>query len=134
LSGCVEVVKTMKKIMILVAGVVMAFAPMSASAARIFIGGGFYGPGPYWGPYWGGYPYAYGYYAVPPTGEVKIDTKSKVDEVYINGAFAGTTKDMKTFHLRPGDYNIEVRNAGTSELNEKVYVAAGKTIHLQPAL
>jgi hypothetical protein len=122
----------MKKLMILVAGVVMAFAPMSASAARIFIGGGFYGPGPY--AYWGPYPYAYGYYAAPPTGEVKIDTKSKVDQVFINGAFAGTTKDMKTFHLRPGDYTIEVRNGGTSELNEKVYVAAGKTIHLQPAL
>jgi PEGA domain len=128
----VEVIKTMKKVMLLVAAAVMAFAPMSASAARIFIGGGFYGPGPY--SYWGPYPYGYGYYQAPPTGQVKIDTKSKVDEVYINGAFAGTTKDTKTFHLRPGDYNIEVRNAGQSEINEKVFVAAGKTIHLQPAL
>jgi hypothetical protein len=54
--------------------------------------------------------------------------------VYIDGAFAGTTKDTKTFHLRQGTYNIEVRNAGQSEINEKVFVAAGKTVHLQPAL
>jgi hypothetical protein len=67
-------------------------------------------------------------------GEVKIDTKSKTDEVFIDGAFAGTTKDTKTFHLRQGSYSIEVRNAGQTELSEQVFVAAGKTLHLQPAL
>src|SRR5580704_15852700 len=114
----------MKKVMILVAAAAMAMAPMAASA-RVFFGGGFYGPrfygpgfyGPeFYGPaYWG--PGYYGYPGVV-TGEVKIDTKSKADEVFINGAFAGVTKDMKTFHLRQGTYDIEVRNAGQSELKE----------------
>jgi hypothetical protein len=65
---------------------------------------------------------------------VKIDTKAKDGEVFINGAFAGTTKEAKTMHLAPGTYNIEVRFAGASALNEQVFVAAGKTIHLHPAV
>lgn len=124
----------MKKLMILVAAAAMVLAPMSASAARVvvvgrpFVGAGFYGS--HWGPYWGpAYPFA-----APLAGEVKIDTKSKVDEVFIDGAFAGTTKDMKTFQLRQGTYNIEVRHEGQTAINAKVFVAAGKTIHLQPAL
>ena len=53
-----------KRILVLLAGAVMALTPMTASAARVFVGGGFYyGPGwyaPYWGPYWGpGYYYGY---------------------------------------------------------------------------
>jgi hypothetical protein len=129
-----EVVKTMKKLMIFVAGAVMALAPFTASAARVVVVGGpvvggFYGP--YWGPYWGP---AYGYYPAARLGEVKIDTKSKDSEVFIDGAFAGATKDTKTFHLRPGTYTIEVRHAGQPELTEKVFVAAGQTLHLHPAL
>jgi hypothetical protein len=131
-----EVEKTMKKLMILVATAAMALAPLSASAARIVVRGragfgpGFYAPGPYWGSYWGP---AYAYPSAN-LGEVKIETKSKTDEVFVNGAFAGVTKDMKSFHLRPGAYNIEVRHDGSPALQEKVFVAAGKTIHLQPAL
>ncbi len=124
----------MKKLMTFVLGATMMLAPAflapaTASAARIFIGGGFYGPGPYyWGPAWGpGYAFV-----GPAMGEVKIDTKMKDDEVFINGAFAGMTKDSKTFHLRSGTYNIEVRHAGQTEVNEKVFVAAGKTLHLHP--
>jgi hypothetical protein len=122
----------MKKLMTIVAAAAMALAPMTASAARVvfvgrpFVSAGFYGP--YWGPYWGPA------YAYPVSGEVKIDTKSKIDEVFIDGAFAGTTKDMKTIHLRQGTYNIEVRHDGQYTINEKVFVAAGKTVRLQPAL
>jgi len=124
----------MKKLMILVAATAMALAPMTASAARVFVvggpvfGAGFYGS--YWGPYYGP---AYGY-APAGLGEVKIDTKSKTGEVYINGAFAGTTKDAKTLHLLQGTYTIEVRQAGEPALNQQVFVAAGKTVHLHPAV
>src|SRR5580658_10413798 len=106
----------MRKLMILVAFAAMTLAPMTASAARVFVGAGFYG-GPYWGPYWGpGYAYV-----SPVTGEVKIDTKLKDARVFINGAFAGTTKEAKTLHLRPGTYNIEVRlPAGEPMLNQQV--------------
>jgi hypothetical protein len=122
----------MKKMMILIAAAAMALAPMTASAARVFVGGSVFGAsfyGPYWEPYWGP---AYGY-APAALGEVKIDTKSQDAQVFVNGAFAGTTKDAKTLHLFPGTYNIEVRHAGEPVLNQQVFVAAGKTLHLQPA-
>ena len=64
----------------------------------------------------------------------KIDTKLKDGEVFVNGAFAGTTKDAKTLHLAPGTYTIELRHGGESELNQQVFVAAGKTMHLRAAL
>ncbi len=122
----------MKKLMILVAAAAMTLAPLSASAARLFVGvGPVFAPGvygSYWGPYWGP---GYGY---PATGEVKIDTKLKDGEVFVNGAFAGTTKDAKTLHLAPGTYTIELRHGGESELNQQVFVAAGKTMHLRAAL
>ena len=125
--------KTMKKLMILFAAAAMTLVPMTASAARVVFGGPAFGYGPgvygyYGGPYWGS-----AYAAYPVTGEVKIDTKVKDDELFVNGAFAGTTKDSKTLHLRPGTYDIEVRHLGADVLNERVFVAAGKTLHLRPA-
>lgn len=123
----------MKKALLTLALGSALLAPMSASAAvRVFVGGGpvFYGGyRPFWGPYWGP---GYGYY--PNSGEVKLDTKVKDAQVFINGGYAGTTHDNKTMHLRPGSYNIEIREHGQTPFAEQVYVAAGKTIHLQPEL
>src|SRR6266404_4548448 len=93
---------------------------------------GWYGPGwynPYWGPY-----YPYGAYAYPNTGEVKIDTKVKDAQVFINGAYAGATHDNKTMHLRPGSYAIEIREGERTQFSQQIYVALGKTVHLHPAL
>src|ERR1700730_12527094 len=118
----------MRKGLLILAAALMTLAPISASAAvRGFVGvgrpyyGGFYRPywGPYWGPYYGGY-YG-GYEAYPNSGEVKLDTKVKDAEVFINGAYAGTTHDNKTMHLRPGNYNIEIRESGHTQYSEKVY-------------
>jgi hypothetical protein len=124
----------MKKTLLVLAVAVTSLAPMTASAGILVGFGGpvYYGPGfynPYWGAYWGP-----GYYGYPNSGEVKLDTKVKDAQVFINGAYAGTTKQNKTMHLRPGQYNIEIREGGQSAFNEQVYVAAGKTIHLQPEL
>src|SRR5579872_5969821 len=129
----------MKKGMLTLALAVMTLAPMSASAAvRVFVGGpvvyrGWYGPywGGYWGPYWGPYG-GYGYY--PNSGEVKIDTKVKDAQVFINGAYAGTTKENKSMHLRPGTYNIEIRENGQTPFASKIYVALGKTVRIKPEL
>ena len=62
--------------------------------------------------------------------------KFKVNDgqVFVNGAFAGTTKDARTLHLRPGSYMVEVRHAGQEAFSEQVFVTAGKTLHLHPAL
>jgi hypothetical protein len=64
--------------------------------------------GPYWGP---GYIYAY-----PNAGQVKLDTK------------------VKDAHLCPGSYHVEIREGGRTHFAEKIYVAAGKTLHLHPEL
>jgi len=125
----------MKKGLLTLAVAVMTMAPISAPAAvRVFVGGGpvVYGGwyAPFWGPYWG--PYRYGYF--PNSGEVKLDTKVKDAQVFINGAFAGTTHDNRTMHLRPGNYNIEIRENGQTPFAQQVYVAAGKTLHLRPEL
>ena len=126
----------MKKGLLILAAALMTLAPMSASAAvRVFVRGpvvyrGWYAP--YWGPYWGPYAYAYGYY--PNSGEVKIDTKVKDAQVFINGAFAGTTHDNKTMHLRPGTYNIEIRENGATAFSQKVYVSIEHTVHIRPEL
>ena len=129
-----------KKILVLAAAV-MALAPVSALAGgrvmvahpRAFVGAAYVGPywgGPYWGgPYWGPPPYA-----VANAGTIKIDTKVKDAQVFINGALAGSTRDNKTMHLRPGNYRIEIRYAGETRYAERVYVVAGKTLHLNPML
>jgi hypothetical protein len=111
-----------KRLLILTAALTM-LAPISASAAIWYR--------PYWGPYWGPAYYG-GYYAY--AGQVKLDTKVKNAEVFINGAFAGTTHQNRTMHLRPGSYNIEIRELGQTKFVEQVYVVPGKTVHLQPQL
>jgi hypothetical protein len=65
---------------------------------------------------------------------VKFDTSVKDAEVYIDGAYAGTVGKLKTVHLQPGSYDIEVRAPGRTQFDKKVYVAAGKTLHLNPDL
>jgi len=131
----------MRKAILVVAAALMTLAPMSASAAvrgfvvvgRPYYGyyGGWYRPfwGPYWGPGFGGY-----YYGNPNAGEVKLDTKVKDAEVFINGSYAGTTHQNKSMYLRPGNYNIEIREGGRTQFAERVYVVAGKTLKLHPEL
>ncbi len=126
----------MRTKLLIVAAALMSLVPVSAPAAvRVFVGGGGYYGGfyrPFWGPYWG--PYYGGYYAHPNAGEVKLDTKVKDAEVFINGAYAGTTHQNKSMYLRPGSYNIDIRQGGQTQFAEKVYVVAGKTLHLHPEL
>ena len=117
----------MKKGLLILAAAAMLLAPMGASAAfrgAVVFGGPYWGWGPYWGGYWGPGPY---YYAYPNTGEIKIDTKVKDAQVFINGAFAGDTHDAKSMHLRPGSYDVEIREGGQMRFSERVYVAAGRT-------
>ena len=129
----------MKKL-ILVALMAITMLP-AVGSARVFVGVGprfgygyGYGYGPYWGgPYYGGYPV----YAVPTTGAVKFDGHDKAASVFVNEAFAGTVGQVKTLHLRPGSYVIQVTEPGRVPFTQKVYVAAGSTVHiplLQPAL
>ena len=130
----------MKKKLLVLAASLMTLAPVSASAAvrgfgggvvlgpRVFVGG-FYGP--YWGPYgyWGP-----GYYYAPNAGHVKLDTKVKDAQVYLNGAYAGTTKEDKNMYLHAGTYNLDIRQDGRSMFSQEIYVTPGKTLHIHPEL
>jgi PEGA domain len=101
-----------------------------------FYGRGWYGPGwydPFWyGPGWYG-PYAYA--PAPTTGSVKIETKMKDAAVYVDGGYAGTVGKLKTFDLRPGTHDIELRDhEGHSFYQERIDVVVGKTLKLRPDL
>ena len=140
----------MKKTWLILAASALMLAPVSASAAvrgfggrgflagpRVFVGG-FYGA-PYWGwgPYWAWGPYGYwgpGYYAAPNAGRVKLDTKVKDAQVYLNGAYAGTTKEDKNMYLHAGSYNLDIRQGGRSMFSQQIYVTPGKTLHIHPEL
>jgi hypothetical protein len=122
----------MKKAIIMCIMAAVMMAPLAyARPGRVFVGPAF--GGGWYSPYWGAYPYGYYGYA-PATGAVKFDTRVKDAEVYIDGAYAGTVGKLKTMQLRPGRYDIEVRAPGRTQFDKKVYVAAGKTLHLNPDL
>jgi hypothetical protein len=127
----------MKKGLLILAAALMTLGPITASAAVrgvVVVRRPYYAwYRPYWGPYWGP---AYGgvYYGYPNAGEVKLDTKVKDARVFINGAYAGTTHQNKSMYLRPGGYTIEIRQGGRPPFAERVYVVAGKTLHLRPEL
>src|SRR5258708_38703454 len=129
----------MKKGLLILATAMIALAPMNASAAVVrggfVVGRGIYGGwyGPYWGSYWGpGYFAPYNVY--PNLGEVKLDTKVRDAQVFINGAYSGTTHENRTMRLRPGTYNIEIREGSQTPFSQKIFVVAGKTMHLHPEL
>jgi len=119
----------------LIALLALVFIAPAASARPVFVRGyfgpGWYGPG-WYGPGWYG-PGWYGYDYAPTTGGVKFDTKMKEASVYLDGGYAGTVGQLKTFQLRPGTYNVELRDhTGHSFYQERIEVVAGKTLKLVP--
>ncbi|MBN9660841.1 MAG: PEGA domain-containing protein [Acidobacteria bacterium] len=124
----------LRKLMLVSAALVMAL-PASAGV-RYFRGGFGYGGG--WGPWGFGYdPYFYGGYPMvthPNAGQVKLDTKVKDAEVYVNGSYAGTTGELKSMWLRQGSYKLEVRAAGREAFDRQIYVVNGKTMKVRPDL
>jgi hypothetical protein len=120
----------------------MVIVPIASAGPHVFIRGGFYGPA-YWGPGWYGPGWAYGpgyywgpgYYGegISPTGSVKIDTRAKDALVYVDGGYAGKVGDLKTFHVKTGEHDIELRDpSGHAYFQEHVNVLPGKTLNLNP--
>ena len=99
--------------------------------AMVVVGPAF-GPYGWYGPYYG--PYPYGPYLVANVGQVKLDTHVKEADVFIDGSYAGTLRDLKTMMMRPGNYDIAVRAPGRETFEQKIYVVAGKTLKLRPEL
>jgi hypothetical protein len=102
----------------------------------VFVGPGFYGPGWYgwYGPGWYGLGWyePYGYVPANAAGMVKFDTKNKDAEVYVDGGYAGTVKQLGTFPLKAGTHDIELRQPdGESFYTQHVDVIAGKTMKIK---
>jgi hypothetical protein len=94
----------------------------------------FYQPYRPWGWGWGYDPWGYYppvYSAPDPTGKIKLDIPEKTASVYVDGAYAGRVKDMKSFHLNPGNHDISIRDNEGHSLNERVHIVQGKTIKIQ---
>jgi hypothetical protein len=123
----------MKKLVMMLVVAAATMLPLAAYGRAVVL----VAPGFGWGysSYWGPYPYAYGYYGYAPVaGAIKLDTKVKDAAVYIDGAYAGTAGKLKTMYLRPGSYDVEVRSPGGGQFDQKLYVTAGKTLHVNPNL
>jgi hypothetical protein len=87
---------------------------------------GFYGPyySPWYAPPW----------SLQPSrnkGTIRMQKLDNSAEVYIDKAFAGIGKDLKTIYLDPGAYDLEVRAAGKDPVSKRVYVLSGKTMKLE---
>ena len=116
--------------------VLMTLLPATAFArgpAVVIVGPAFapYGWYSWYGPYG---PYPYGPYPVANAGQVKLDTRVKDAEVFVDGSYAGTVRELKTMMMRSGSYDISVRASGREIFEQKVYVVAGKTLKLHPDL
>jgi PEGA domain len=133
--------KTQRKwilIMLLVFRAALNLAQSASAGVRFrgFVGPAWGGYAPfYYGPYGFYEPYGfYGPYSHPNAGEVKLDTKVKEAEVFINGAYAGTAGKLKTMWFQPNTYDLEIRAPGRTPYTERIYVVAGKTVHVHTDL
>ena len=61
-----------------------------------------------------------------------VSARGRGGAVFVDGGYAGTVGKLKSLHLRPGTYSIELRGASATPYTERVYVAAGKTVRLNP--
>jgi hypothetical protein len=81
------------------------------------------------------YPYPYAYppdYMSSNFGYIKLKTDRKDAKVYVDGGFADDIGKAKSFALRPGNHEIEVRDSDNRTLfHERVQVLVGKTTELR---
>jgi len=92
----------------------------------------FFGPGLGW---YGAYgPNSYYYRHQADTGHLKLKVNVKDAKVYINGAYAGKAKDLKSLWLRPESYEIQVRAPGYETYATRIYLLRGKTMEVKADL
>ena len=97
----------------------------------------FYGSA-FFGPWWLGYdsygfydPYGYG--PSDATGQIKIEKSAKDTQVYVDGGYAGTVKELGKFPLSVGAHDLELRSPdGRSFYKAQLDVIAGKTLQIKP--
>ncbi len=95
-----------------------------------------YYPGAFWDPFWD--PLWNPYYADAPLnlayahgkGEVKLSGAPKDAKIYVDAAYAGAGKDLKSIWLDPGAYDLSVVSAGHETFKQRIYVLTGKTLKI----
>ena len=105
----------------------LGLAPSLSAAPRVFIrpsfGFGYWYPAP-----WYPGPGPRVIVAAPATGELKLNTNDKDARVFVDGGYLGIARKLKKFDLRPGDHEIELRDARDTVLfREKVAIVPGRT-------
>ena len=63
-------------------------------------------------------------------GRVKLKNMTRDAVVHINGGFAGIGKDLKSFYLKPGSYELSVQRYGYERIERKLYVLTDKSIEI----
>lgn len=63
-------------------------------------------------------------------GEVRLTTVRKSGAIFIDGAYAGSAKDLKKIRLAPQAYDFELRPVDGEPVHERVYVLTGKTVKI----
>jgi hypothetical protein len=124
---------------------ILGVATLAGAAPRVRLGGivvsagysrysGFYYPYyyyyhyPFW-DYWAFYPAIY-WTGSPDKGEIRLRALPKA-EVYLDGAYAGYAADLKTFWLKPGAYNLEIKTPERSPYSRRIYILTGKTLRIE---
>jgi hypothetical protein len=108
----------------------LGLAPTLSAATRVIVRpqvGYYFGPSYRWypHPWYGGGPSVY---VAPITGELKIKTDDKDARVFLDGGYLGLVRKTKKFDLRPGNHEIELRDArGNVLYKEKVAIVPGHT-------
>jgi hypothetical protein len=67
-------------------------------------------------------------------GEVKLSTRQKGAQVYLNGAFAGPADKLKSMWLEPGAYDLSVSAPDGHKFQQRIYVISGKTLKIRAQL
>ena len=110
----------------------LGMAPRADAQARFVVRPGigfYYGPGPGWYRPWGP---SYVLAPRPAMGDVKINAEMKGASIYVDGGFAGVTGKLKKFSLRPGNHQIELRDAaGNVMYRNTIHVIAGETVEVK---
>ena len=67
-------------------------------------------------------------------GEIRLDSSEKEAEVYIDGAYAGIARDLKSIWLDAGAYDLELRGEGDKIFQKRIYILSGKTLKISAKL
>jgi hypothetical protein len=72
--------------------------------------------------------WTYGFARQPGMGEIKLRTATEGADVFLNEAWAGKAKDLKSMWLDPGAYDLKVQEKGYLPFEMRVYVLSGNTL------